>query len=165
MKKSQLIIVAASACLLLLCACKKEGLYYWGDYSQTYYNYMKEPCDETYNAHMQSLEKVVQESEKRKKAVPPGVFSEYGYYMLKAGNTSQAAEMFRREKLLYPESTVFMDRLIDKCGENPDAEEAKATDEGAPSESGAATGADVQPAQEQATSSNQQGADNAAPAM
>ncbi|WP_461210335.1 DUF4810 domain-containing protein [Desulfocurvus sp. DL9XJH121] len=108
----QMICLGAVLCLLLLCGCQKQGLYYWGDYSETYYAYAQSPGEETLAAHLASLDKIIEMSGKKNRAVPPGVYGEYGYYMLKAGKTELAVSMFRKEEALYPESHVFMDRLI-----------------------------------------------------
>ena len=53
--------------------CVPKQMYYWGKYSDTLYAYKKNSNDETLLKHMQELNKIVEESNKRNKRVPPGV--------------------------------------------------------------------------------------------
>lgn len=106
------ILLGIILLVLLLTACQKQGIYYWGDYSETYYDEMKNPCEATSAAHLKSLETIIERSKVKNLAVPPGVHAEYGYIMLKAGKVEVAIASFEQEKSLYPESRVLMDRLI-----------------------------------------------------
>jgi len=106
---------------LLLTACQKQGIFYWGDYSKTYYNEMKNPCEATGAAHLKTLETIIEQSKVKNLAVPPGVHAEYGFIMLKAGKADVAIANFEQEKALYPESRVLMDRLIATTTTHKDA--------------------------------------------
>ncbi|MDB6082707.1 MAG: hypothetical protein JWN43_588, partial [Gammaproteobacteria bacterium] len=44
--------------------------------------------------------------------VPPGIYAEYGYLQLQQGKNSAAVELFKQEESHWPESKVFMDRMI-----------------------------------------------------
>jgi hypothetical protein len=90
----------------------QEPLYYWGNYSQTLYKYKKLPNEENLETHKACLVKIIEESNHRNKKTPPGVCCEYGYILLKEGKTQEALYYFQMEEKNYPESTVFIDRLI-----------------------------------------------------
>lgn len=94
--------------------CAPKQMYYWGNYSNTLYSYRKDTNDETLLKHMQELNKIVEESNKRNSRVPPGLYGELGYLYLKTNKTKEAIEYFKLEEQLYPESTILMDRLIQK---------------------------------------------------
>ncbi len=94
--------------------CVPKQMYYWGNYSETLYAFKKNSNDETLLKHMQELNKIVEESNKRNKRVPPGVYGELGYLSFKSNKAKEAIEYFNLEKQLYPESTILMDRLIKK---------------------------------------------------
>ncbi len=94
--------------------CAPKQMYYWGNYSDTLYAYKKNSNDETLLKHMQELNKIVEKSNKHNKRIPPGVYGELGYLYLKTNKTKEAIEYFKLEKQLYPESTILMDRLIQK---------------------------------------------------
>ena len=59
-----------------------------------------------------SLEAIVKAGEANRAVMPPGIYAEYGYLQMQQGNNAQAIELFKQEKALWPEATVFMDRMI-----------------------------------------------------
>jgi hypothetical protein len=119
MKKSTLrsiIAICIFLTLIFLVGCATQSQrYYFGDYSQTLYKEAKNQNDDSLLKHKQELEKIITESEKRKLPVPPGIYAELGYLELKANNQSEAIKLFQKESEIYPESKLFMDRLINKA--------------------------------------------------
>jgi len=87
-------------------------MYHWGDYSNSLYNSKKNPSDENLLKHKQVLEEIVKQSNEKSLRVPPGVYAELGYIYFRQNNGKEAERYFELEKQLYPESTVFMQRLI-----------------------------------------------------
>jgi len=85
--------------------------FYWGDYSSTLYDLKKNPGDKTLDAHTKQLLLIIAESGKRNKPVPPGVYAEYGYILLKGGKEADGMEYLDKEAALYPESVVFVQRI------------------------------------------------------
>jgi len=108
MKKTILLTILG----LFFIGCVPKQLYHWGNYSQTLYTYKKEATNEAFQAHYQELLEIIKESEKRTLRVPPGVHGELGYLQLTLGKADEALLNFNKEKELYPESRVLMDRLI-----------------------------------------------------
>ena len=107
--------IAALALGAALCACVPQSQYYWGSYSDALYDYYNDPAkSDRYRA---SLQEVI-ETGGPDGRIPPGVFAEIGFLELKDGRPERAREFFRREKAAWPESTVFMDRVIDAI-DNP----------------------------------------------
>jgi hypothetical protein len=91
----------------------QNTLYYWGNYSNSLYNFKKNPDESTKKSHIESLEKIINKSNYHGKKIPPGVYCEYGYYFLLEENYLEAKKYFELEKKLYPESTKFVDILLD----------------------------------------------------
>lgn len=106
----------ARAALLLACAplagCATSGaLYNYGDYSDSLYAYQRDPTERA--DYIEELQEIISKgSEPGTKPVPPGIRAELGYMMLEAGDMQQAELLFQQEKQAWPESQVFMDRLI-----------------------------------------------------
>lgn len=101
--------------LFLGCAEPREPLYFYGDYSNRYYAYKKNPGPETAAALRTSIETAIAQKERsRSGRVPPGMYASLGYLHLEANNGAQAAECFTLEKALYPESSRLMERLLQK---------------------------------------------------
>ena len=97
---------------VLLASCVQQRMYYWGDYSSTLYHSKKVPCEENILKHKQALENIIQKSEEQKLRVPPGVYAELGYIYFRHNETDTAVKYFLLEEQTYPESRIFMERLV-----------------------------------------------------
>jgi hypothetical protein len=109
--KTPLPIVFLAFALLAGCASTREKTFYWGEYSSTLYDWKKSPDEKTLEAHKKGLLLIMAESGKKNKKVPPGVYAEYGYLLLKEGNEVEGMELLDKETGLYPESVVFIRRI------------------------------------------------------
>ncbi len=112
-------ILAPVIIAVFVVGCAKQPqylpLYNYEDYGKNYYAYKKNMNPETTAALMQSIEKTTQEAEKSSsKRVPPGMYANLGYMYLKASKPNEAIANFTKEKAVYPESTLFMNRMINK---------------------------------------------------
>ena len=107
MKKSIVLLILS---VILLTGCVKSQ-YYWGYYSYTLYKYKKAQTDETLEKHKMSMEKIIRKSEDKEKRVPPGIYCEYGYYLIQEGDVAQGMEYFDKEVKAYPESETFINTL------------------------------------------------------
>lgn len=118
MKKVNILIVLVAVALLSFgCATGQKPIYSWGGYSSTLYAYKKAPSEETMKAHKEALLSIMDESKKENLRVPPGVYCEYGYILLKEGKKDEAMRFLNLERETYPESAVFIERLISKTKE------------------------------------------------
>jgi len=94
-----------------LCGCATHvQRYTWGSYDPSLYAYYKDPAKEA--ALEQSLAASISVADSNQGQVPPGIYAEYGYLQLQQGKNAVAVEFFNKEKAHWPESTVFMDRMI-----------------------------------------------------
>src|SRR4030042_1988627 len=118
MKKTALLMLLLFI-FLVGCATQKP-LYYWGDYSSSLYKYKKAPNEENLKTHKVVLVNIIEESNKMNLKVPPGVYCEYGYLLLKDGKKEEAMYYFDLEEKNYPESRQFLERfkakIIEKKG-------------------------------------------------
>ncbi|TLU64610.1 DUF4810 domain-containing protein [Thalassotalea litorea] len=101
-------IIAISLAMLTVAGCAAPTIYYWGDYSDTLYQYTKEPTQETLAAHRNELMEIIDVAEKKRKKVPPGIYFELGMIEAKAGNQKAATEYLLREQSLFPESETYV---------------------------------------------------------
>lgn len=109
MKRTYLALVL-SIYFLVGCAAAKP-MYYWEDYSSSLYNLKKTSNETNLLAHKQVLEKIVEQSSHHNVRVPPGVFCEYGFIMMKEGNNKEALKYFDLEEKTYPESKILVEKL------------------------------------------------------
>lgn len=94
------------------CSSVSQAGYYWGNYSYTYLGTIREPSSKSDEAHMETLRKIIDESETRNLRVPPGVYAELANLIDKQGKSSVALGYYKKEMKLYPESRIFIERLL-----------------------------------------------------
>lgn len=87
-------------------------MYYFGNYSETLYQYEKNQTKKSMLNHQHELQKIIEKSKQKNIPVPPGIYAELGYMTLKQNKTKEAVQLFQAEAAAYPESKIFMDRLI-----------------------------------------------------
>jgi hypothetical protein len=92
------------------CAAGPSTLYAWGGYDDALYAHYKSPQDR--EAHVARLKAIVLAAEQGGRKVPPGVYAEYGYALLEEGLSDQAVVYFQKERDLWPESRLFMEKMI-----------------------------------------------------
>lgn len=117
MKRAKKItLLGVGATLILMSGCvSPKTLYYYGDYSESYYATKKEATDENMLALQAAIEKAIENrKDGRSQRVAPGMYANLGYLYLKAGKADRAIENFEKEKATYPEAIIFMDRMINK---------------------------------------------------
>jgi len=123
MRWAALILAGAS---ILFSACAKPPIaYYWGDYSSSLYNAKKNPTPESLQDHKKVLVHIIQESNRQSLRVPPGVYAEYGYLLLKEGNTTEGMKYLDLEAQTYPESKVFVERVKVQATQPADGKESE----------------------------------------
>ena len=96
-------------CAGLVAGCAPKTQYTWGDYGPSLYALYS--GDNTLDATALKLQAIIEKGEING-TVPPGIYAEYGYILLSSGKSGEAIGFFEKEKLHFPESTVFMDRMI-----------------------------------------------------
>lgn len=110
MKVSITILLLA----MFAASCAPPSLYYWGDYPNTLYKYRKDADESSLTKHVQELEVIIKTSKRKGIRVAPGLHAELGYYYLLMNNFDGASSMFEIEKEVYPESSVLMEKMIEK---------------------------------------------------
>lgn len=104
--------------LLVFTGCGQQvipTIYKWGNYVQSSSDYgMKSQEKEILEKHLAELNKIITESENEKQRVAPGIYAEYAQILFETGKKEEAKKYFELEKQTYPESTVFIDRVLNK---------------------------------------------------
>ncbi len=101
--------------IIVLAGCQtSKNIYYWGDYSETAYQYKHEPSAETYQEHMHTLEEIINTAKSRNKKIPPGIYVELATLYASAEKTDQAKAMLQKEQELFPESAQFIKLVNNK---------------------------------------------------
>jgi hypothetical protein len=105
------VLLMAPILVGLLAGCvTNHQRYGWGNYDPSLYSYYKDPTKEAELA--ESLAAVISTADSHHALVPPGIYAEYGYLQLQEGKNLAAVELLKQEEAHWPESKVFMDRMI-----------------------------------------------------
>lgn len=97
--------------MLVSCSTQKP-LYSWANYNQTSYNYLKNSDEKSTQQLIETYEKIIEKQKGSRATVPPGLYADYGFLLLQANKTDQGKAMLQKEIALYPESKVFIDRIL-----------------------------------------------------
>jgi hypothetical protein len=107
---------AALLALVLLTGCAVPTLYSWGNYEAVVYATYAKPGAVPPERQIELLEQDYQKARSANKPVPPGFHAQLGYLYYQIGRLDQARQEFETEKANFPESAVFMDRLLARLG-------------------------------------------------
>ncbi|MBC8321490.1 MAG: DUF4810 domain-containing protein [Bacteroidetes bacterium] len=103
--------------ILLIVGCAPQTMYYWGNYSNTLYKYKKDATPEMLDKHKTELLDIISKSNEKGLRIPPGINAELGYIFLLQEQNDQAMVYLNKEKSTYPESTKFIDDLLNNLNE------------------------------------------------
>ncbi len=95
--------------VVLLASCGQPPRYEWDRYEDSLYRYYKDPASA--GEYLEVLAKATRVGDASGRTAP-GVHAEYGYMLLTVGRQTEATAEFESEKRFWPESAVFMDRMI-----------------------------------------------------
>ncbi len=87
-------------------------LYSWGQYEDLVYQSYAKPGEAPPEKQVEKLEEDYQKARSADKPMPPGWHAHLGCLYYQLGKTDQARQEFQTEKANFPESTVFMNRLL-----------------------------------------------------
>lgn len=106
------IIVSSIAAVILSSCSAPTNLYTWSKYEKSSYNYLKNR-DEKSNANLEEEYKNIIKKQKGVRGiVPPGVYADYGFFLLQANRVDEGKAMLTKETDLYPESKIFIEKII-----------------------------------------------------
>lgn len=110
--KKTLLLPLLAAMLATGCATQDRSLYQWGSYENQVYAMYADGGKTSPQDQIAKLEADLEKARAANKALPPGFQAHLGYLYFQTGRLDQAVAAFETEKLLFPESRPYMDRLI-----------------------------------------------------
>jgi hypothetical protein len=114
-------VVKFSPALVLsfaLVGCASPTIYSWGHYEDQVYTSYAKPGAVPPEQQIEKLEQDYQQARSAQKPVPPGWHAQLGYLYYAVGKQDQARQEFETEKATFPESAVFMNRLLTKLAKS-----------------------------------------------
>ncbi len=110
MKK--ILFLAVTAIMLASCQTANKPLYSWSKYESVSYAYLKSKNDKSTKALLEDYKKIVAKQTGSRKQVPPGVYADYGFLLIQNGRTAEGRAFLKKEIAIYPESKIFIDRIL-----------------------------------------------------
>jgi hypothetical protein len=107
----RIIQISMIAFLLVSCSAQKP-LYTWNKYESNSYSYLKNSDQASTQELIETYQKIIEKQKGSRGTVPPGVYADYGYLLLQANKTEEGKAMLLKEIALYPESKVFIERIL-----------------------------------------------------
>lgn len=107
-----LYLIVISICIFFASCSSSTQLYSWYKYEDATYKYSKTPNDKLQKDVLGQYEKMIKSQREYRGIVPPGLYSEYGYMLCKMNRTTEGIEYLNKEITLYPESEVYISRII-----------------------------------------------------
>jgi hypothetical protein len=95
----------------LVAGCQSPNVYYWGHYEELVYVTYAKPGKLPPEAQVLKMEEDLQKAASAHQPVPPGFHAYLGYLDYQMGKPDLARQEFEKEKVQFPESAVFMDRM------------------------------------------------------
>lgn len=106
-----LTLVAASAVLLVSCS-HTSPQYAWGSYETLVYQMYHEPQLATPEKQVARLEKDLLKMKQQNYVPGPGIYAHLGYMYFSLREFDLAERAFQEELRFFPESRVFVERLL-----------------------------------------------------
>ena len=106
------LLLASLAVPVLLTGCRSPDVYYWGHYEALVYTAYARPDKAPPEMQVQLMEEDLHKAISVNKPVPPGFHAHLGYLYFQLGKADLAQQEFENEKKQFPESAVFMDRML-----------------------------------------------------
>lgn len=107
-------VLLAGASLLTGCVSQPQSLYYWNGYQDQVYAHFKGDGSSP-QEQVAALEASLQEARAQDRALPPGFHAHLGMLYAELGKPDQVRQQFETEKALFPESTPYMDLLLNSA--------------------------------------------------
>lgn len=112
---SRILLLPAAAVAIVLCGCTQTStIYRWGSYEQVLYDMYMRPGKTDTDTQIVKLNEDIERTNAEGKRVPPGVHAHLGFLYYQQGLVEAAYEEFTTEKFLFPESTVFVDGVLER---------------------------------------------------
>lgn len=112
--KSILPLLLLTAALLGGCQTAVKPLYYWGNYENQLYQTYRHPEKSGPAEQAAKLEEDLTKAAAQNLSPNPGLHAQLGFAYYQLGRLDAAEKEFTTEKTLFPESAVFIDRMLAK---------------------------------------------------
>lgn len=111
--KYKILTTFVTVFLFTGCA-SNDTQYHWGEYEDLVYKTHHNPEQVPPTVQIEKLQAVIEKAGAVGKPVAPGIYAHLGLMHAANGNKALALASLTKEKELFPESTIFIDGLIQR---------------------------------------------------
>jgi hypothetical protein len=115
---TRIFTIVAVVSALAGCASRPPNLYTWGNYEELVYTSHASPGSIPPEKQIEILEGDFHKAAAKDERMPPGWHANLGYLYLQTGRVDDGRRELLNEKTQYPESGVFVDRLLANLKKN-----------------------------------------------
>jgi hypothetical protein len=114
----RILVIATVAAALAGCASRTPNLYTWGNYEDLVYTAHSSPGSVPPEKQIEILEADFHKAVANNEQMPPGWHANLGYLYIQIGRMDEGRRELLNEKTQFPESGVFVDRLLANLKKN-----------------------------------------------
>lgn len=122
-EKCSTVVIAISVLGFTSCVSSQKPLYSWYGYEDAAYQHSKKQTDKSEESFEKQINRVIDKQVGSRQTVPPGIFAEYGYFLIKKGQSKEGSDLLKKEISVYPESQTFISRIINQIENNTNENE------------------------------------------
>ncbi len=108
------LLVLLPVFLLGACVTPPTPLYHWGEYEPMLLKQHQEPDSMAVADKIELLNTDIITAQEKGLMIAPGFYAHLGYLYFQVGDIGAGETAFQREKELFPESTHFVDGLLER---------------------------------------------------
>jgi hypothetical protein len=116
--RKRVFAVVAVVSALAGCATRPPSLYTWGNYEDLVYTSHASPGSVPPEKQIEILEADLHKAVANNERMPPGWHANLGYLYIQIGRMDEGRRELLNEKTQFPESGVFVDRLLANLKKN-----------------------------------------------
>lgn len=110
---TKLFMLVSCALLIGGCASPPRPLYQWGAYEELIYQSWREPGSMPLEKQVELLQRDFQQGQAQNLRMPPGWHAHLAMLYARMGRQDDAINQLNIEKKEFPESVVFVDRMLE----------------------------------------------------
>lgn len=109
MRKTFIVLIG----VFMIASCTvQKPMYSWYNYDVSSYNYLKNNDEKSKQELIENYKKIIENQKGSRNVPPPGICADYGFLLIQDGKTEEGKSLLVKEIALYPESKVFIERIL-----------------------------------------------------
>ncbi len=109
------VLISSLVSISIIGCATTTNNYYWGHYEGLIYEMYNNEGRATPDVQIEKINRDLVSALSRGQPVAPGVYAHLGLMYAAVGDMPKAEQAFNKEKLLFPESTILIDGMLNRA--------------------------------------------------